>query len=131
MAATLRARRFDAVLVEEDIRHLSYWLPVMRTHIGSRVPVIVLGSGRVDGIAIALQSGADDYPSLGDGMVAAIRRAEARVQRLCGDDPGAPLRVGGYVLDPQARLLPNVEREVALTARESHSPGPCSRTMAA
>ena len=118
LAVTLRARRFDAVLVEEDIKHLSYWLAVMRTHIGSRVPVVVLGSGHTDGIVVALQHGADDYASIGDGMDAAIQRAQARVQRLCGNECATPLQVGDFVLDPEARLLSNARREVVLTARE-------------
>ena len=118
MMATLRARRFDAVLVEEDTQQLSYWLSAMRMHIGARAPVVVLGLGQVDGIARAFQHGADDYASIGDGVNAAIGRAQARVQRFSQDDARASLRAEGYELDPDTQMLSNGQTEVRLTARE-------------
>jgi DNA-binding response OmpR family regulator len=118
LLAALRWRNFEALVVEDDEHELPHWLAALHLRTGAGVPTIVFGAGGAEGMARALQRGADEYATHSEGPAALLQRVRARVQQRAEQRQVRRLQAGACSLDANSRCLKHEDHEVSLTARE-------------
>jgi two-component system KDP operon response regulator KdpE len=88
----------------------------------SQVPIIVLSVRGEDRHKIdALDKGADDYvtkPFSINELLARIRANLRRASARQEEEDTAPIKIGGFVIDPETRLVSVNKHEVHLTPKE-------------
>lgn len=119
LTAAVRQRP-DLVVVDLGLPDIDGFEVLRMLRAVSAVPVIVATAREDEGEIIrALDAGADDYlvKPFGAGQLDARIRAVLR-RAMTEDRRPAPLRVGGLVVDTQARTASLNERQLELTPRE-------------
>jgi two-component system, OmpR family, response regulator MtrA len=85
----------------------------------SRVPILIVTARRGESdIVLGLEVGADDYIVKPFGVRELVARARALLRRGLATSEDAPVRVGGFTIDPARRRVEREGVEIDLTTLE-------------
>jgi DNA-binding response OmpR family regulator len=118
LIASLDELPFDAIVVEDDERHIRPWLLALKPYVEQRIAVIAIGAGGAASMSIALLHGADDYVVIGEGVDQIVHRSIARINAKTRQAQRATWRLGPYSLDPTTSKLLSITAAVHLSPRE-------------
>lgn len=117
----------SAARVSPDLIVLDRMLPGIdgaevcrRIRATTRVPIIMLTAlGAVEDRISGLEAGADDYLTKPFSPRELVLRVQSILRRSLTDlSPEAAFELGGFALDPSARIISSSGHELALSARE-------------